>query len=77
MTDVPQTCSYPERSEAYKDIHVYHTKDNTWSQVNHERELQMETVPYVFCYRVPHGEVKGVCHYPMPRVTTVLEPPNS
>lgn len=58
----------PERTQHFKDIHVYHTKTNRWSMLNQERELKMEDLPYLMCYRIPPGKEKGIRNYPPPRV---------
>ena len=59
---------YPERTEYFKDIHVYHAKTNKWSMLNQERELKMEDLPYIMCYRIPPAREKGIANYPPPRV---------
>ena len=59
---------YPERTESFKDIHVYHTKTKKWSLLNQERELKMEDLPYIMCYRIPAGKGKVAKNFPPPRV---------
>ncbi len=58
----------PERTEYFKDIHIYHTRTKKWSVLNQERELKMESLPYLMSYRIVPRRYRGGKTYPLPRV---------